>query len=124
MAAAAQEIEMSQHLFDTQYETRPVTILMGWDRPLQGYFMVIEYQDAAGDDDDYVYSNLMDADPRLLRRSGLANDLALFEEKLAGLGLRVPALMLAQIRTDAERNTGNRVVTYDPAGTMKEVVPA
>lgn len=34
---------------------------MGWDRPLQGYFMVITRQDAHEGEPERVYSNLDDA---------------------------------------------------------------
>ncbi len=37
-----QEITMSQHIFYTMREGEQTKIMMGWDRPLQGYFMVIE----------------------------------------------------------------------------------
>ena len=74
---------MSQHYFNTQQAGTPVKVLLGWDRPLGHYFMVIEKTAAAvasesastaaqcegdddddGDDDDgYLYSNLNELDP-------------------------------------------------------------
>jgi hypothetical protein len=45
---------MSQHYFDTTWGSQLISILMGWDRPLQGYFMVIE----SPENDEPLWCNL------------------------------------------------------------------
>jgi hypothetical protein len=35
---------MSQHLYRTTREGQPISVLLGWDRPIGHYFMVIEWQ--------------------------------------------------------------------------------
>ena len=62
--------------------------MLGWDRPIGHFFMVIE-RDAPGDEDDYLYSNLYEAEPFSLT----LND---FHHKLAELGIEVPTAPLRQ----------------------------
>jgi len=104
---------MSQHLYLSAYKGQPVSILMGWDRPMQRFFMVIELEKAEG----IVYSNL--DDPDLGSDGGLPDSLAHFAEKLDELGLSVPALMIQQIEIDAANNVGNRRVVYDKEGRVQ-----
>lgn len=103
---------MSQHYFDTTCAGEPVLVLMGWDRPLQGYFMVIESARRG----KYLYSNL--ADRALARCAGLSRSLDYFVEKLRELGVSVPARMLSEIRADAGSNVGNRLVAYGVDGNV------
>jgi hypothetical protein len=93
---------MSQHHFYLSHLEQPCHILMGWDKPLQGYFMVIEKpQDA----DRPFWSNLdyTPAHPKSLDR---------FIEILNFFGLHVPCQMLEEVRCDGEGNIGNKVVLH------------
>ena len=103
---------MSQHYFDTTCAGEPASVLMGWDRPLQGYFMVID----SARRDEYVYSNLEDL--ALAHCGGLSRSLDYFVEKLRELGVSVPARMLSEIRADAVSNVGNRHVAYGVDGNV------
>ncbi|HET9645425.1 MAG TPA: hypothetical protein VFP68_19180 [Burkholderiaceae bacterium] len=104
---------MSQHRFQTTYQGDPVSVLMGWDRPLQGFFLVI----AAICRDGYVYSNLED---RALRQCfGLPPALDYFLGKLSEFGIEVPSRMIDEIKADADKDVGNRYVVYDCAGNIK-----
>ncbi len=51
---------MSRHEYRTEYRGRPVCVVAGWDRPLQGCYMFIEYLDPATG--SMPYSNLDDED--------------------------------------------------------------
>jgi hypothetical protein len=85
---------------------------MGWDRPLQGYFMVIESEA----DDEPVYSNLYDR--ALVQCGGLPRTLDHFLHRMDELGVAVPGRMLQQVRLDAAANAGNRLVAYDAEGNV------
>lgn len=98
---------MSQHFLMSTHEGAPIRIIMGWDRPLQGYFMVIEYLDR---DEEYLYSNLDDVS---LGWGSISPSIDYFVQKLAALGLAVPAEMIADIVQDGVMNVGNRCVYYD-----------
>ncbi len=50
---------MSQHYFETMHEGEPTQVMMGWDRPFQGFFMVINKE---SDGDEPFWSNLIHAD--------------------------------------------------------------
>lgn len=80
---------MTQHYYPTEHQGKPATILMGWDRPLQGFFMVIQADDNKGD--EYIYSNL--EDPALIEFGGLPPCLDHFLAQLQALGLSVPDVM-------------------------------
>lgn len=107
---------MSQHCFPTTHQGHPVQLMLGWDRPLQGFFMVIERTGVDDDEeeDPFVYSNLYDVD--LLPTRGYAHDISYFQAKLNDLGLQVPERILQEVREDRAHNVGNRVVFYDGAG--------
>jgi hypothetical protein len=108
---------MSQHYFQTEHKGLPVTVQLGWDRPLQQFYMVIEHGQSAqresGDEDDsYLYSNL--GDPQAIG----CKDLDYFAEKLNDLGITVPDSMIREVWRDAGFNVGNRQVTYEKDGTF------
>ena len=60
---------MSRHYFDTFHKGFSVTVLLGWDRPMNYFFLVIEKPTELIDDtmkvesDDFLYSNLHESDP-------------------------------------------------------------
>lgn len=105
---------MSQHVLPTQCNGKAVEVLMGWDRPLQGFFLVIEVMD--GESEEYLYSNL--EDPALMRWMGLPPTLDPFLAKLKELGITVPQQMVQEVEADARLNVGNRYVTYDASGAI------
>ena len=112
---------MPQHYFSTSLQGRSVTITLGWDRPLQGYFCTVARNDAEGDEDAYVYSNL--DDHALNSRTGLSESLDYFDALLMARGLTVPRAMMAEVERDGMFNVGNRHVWYDREG-IKSPGPA
>lgn len=115
---------MSQHTFNTTTSSGSrVQVLMGWDRPLQQFFLVVEElssperQDRGdGQEDDecpYLYSNLSDVDSMGMQ------DLDFFCEKLRGLGIAIPDLMVKEIELDKFNNVGNRYVAYNGDGSIR-----
>lgn len=106
---------MSQHTFSTTFGNRPVTVLMGWDRPLRGFFMTIEYADDP-EDEEYAYCNL--DDPKLIASGGLPPDTEHFKTVLETMNVKLPQRMLDEIEADGKNNTGNRYVSYDAHGNI------
>lgn len=106
---------MSQHRYSTMHEKRPVCVLVGWDKPLQGFFLVIEYEDSM--DDEYLYSNLEDLS--LVAFCGLPPTFDHFSKKLQEFGIDLPGVMLQELEMDKRSNTGNRTVVYDMSGEVK-----
>ena len=50
---------MSQHVFETTLDGKAVSVLLGWDRPLQQVFLVIdEVQEVDAVEERIVYSNI------------------------------------------------------------------
>lgn len=118
---------MSQHFYPATYQGEPVTVLIGYDRPLRGFFMVIERitpatvnTEPADDEDDegdpYVYSNLSDIE--LIECGGLPHQVDHFLRRLQELNIPAHASVIAGIRVDQAGNVGNRYVSYDEAGNQ------
>lgn len=120
---------MSQHLYPATHQGKPVFVLMGYDRPLQGFFLIVERPttppfddlppDADEDEDDrYLYSNLDDMD--LTQWGGLPPRLDHFLTKLQELGIPALPNVIAELHADQANNIGNRYVRYDAAGAVLE----
>jgi hypothetical protein len=108
---------MSQHITSVQVDGKPATVVMGWDRPLQGYHLTIT-MDGRRRDGKCIYSNLEDRE--LLKAHpdgfGLSPTLDWFAPVLERLHIEVPAEMFEQSYLDCCFNAGNRIVKYDQAG--------
>lgn len=98
---------MSRHYFQTTYAGKPAEVLMGFDRPLDGFFMIIDYLDEPEDDneDHYIYSNMREKNPH-------PPTLTPFLEKLAELDISIPAEMIQEIEIDGAFKTGNKNVRH------------
>ena len=96
---------MSRHYFKTKYSGKPVEVLMGYDRPLQGFFMVIDYLEEPEEDDGYIFSNLWQDDPH-------PKTLQPYLEKLEELKISVPPEMIIEIEKDGRENMGNKNVRH------------
>lgn len=109
---------MSQHYFRTTYENRPVTVVVGYDRPLRGFFCFVERADGAATDDtdEFVYSNL--DDPKLAASMGFSKSVDYFKRRLADLGLVVPASMFIESERDRLGNVGNRQAWHEANGAF------
>lgn len=95
-------ISMSRHVFETVHEGQYFSITMGWDVPIQGYFMVIETRD---DGDQPFYSNLNDI--------GFTQDLSYYLNVLKHFGLTVPTPMLDELVEDAKNNIQDKLVAHE-----------
>lgn len=110
---------MSRHYFNTSHRGFPVTIILGWDRPMNYFFLVIEKPDeliddtALVEDDDFLYSNLHEIDP-------FGHDLDYYRDVLRHFQIDVPESMFIEVQHDAERNVGNRMATHLPDGSFSD----
>lgn len=110
---------MSQHCFESQTSTgRPVEVLIGYDRPLNGFFLIVSDTSTAeaSDEDVFIYSNLSDVE--LIDLGGLTLDLEHFKRKLSLLGVALPSPIEAGLQEDRRLRVGNRFRLYDSAGQM------
>jgi hypothetical protein len=94
---------MSQHYFKTQNEIGSLNILIGWDKPMQGYFMVIDYEKSLSDQP--LFSNLTLDIPY---PKSLTSYLVILEEH----GIKIPYQLIEEVKLDGEENIGNRFVEH------------
>ena len=112
---------MSQHRFETHIRTgQKVEVTIGYDRPLNGFFLVVtdlsqdQNADDGAEEDVFVYSNLDDVDLSAL--GGLTLDLDYFKHKLEQLGITLPTTIEYEVQEDRRQRVGNRVRLYDSTG--------
>lgn len=78
---------MPRHEAESTYNGRPVIVAMGYDVPLQGWFMTIEPvgedNPDASEESGMIYSNL--DDPELIASHGFAQNLDYFKRKLSDM---------------------------------------
>lgn len=99
---------MTQRTLKTAICNREVNVQMGWDVPLQYFYMVIDFVDS--EDDEPLYSNLLDAE------AGFAGELKYFAKKARSFGIEIPSTMFARLQTDEALNLGNESSSFDVAG--------
>ena len=101
---------MSQHRFTTMHDNDEIVVTLGWDRPLQGFFMTIIKNPKDGKEDaeqDPVYLfNCLDQDESHPREiSGF-----LFE--LAHRGIVIPQEVFNEVLSDNTNDVGNKIVDH------------
>ncbi len=92
---------MSRHTFKTTFDSRPVEVAAGWDRPLQGFYMTVLYTDDTADY-EYAFSNL-----EMTQSHPLNFDE--FRDVLHNLGITLPQAMVDDIIKDGSLNMGNKI---------------
>jgi hypothetical protein len=105
---------MSRHHLRTVRNGRPWLVVVGYDRPLNEFFLQL-WDDAPGADaDEPAYSSLHEpaADWR---------DIATVLQRLAELGIEVPGSMIDAVVADSVRRAGNRIVEHAPDGGVTEL---
>src|SRR3546814_6284363 len=62
-AISIEGLHMSRHYFNTFHKGSPISVILGWDRPMNYFFLVIEEQNNSADNPmtlDLLYSNLQE----------------------------------------------------------------
>ncbi|WP_193073087.1 hypothetical protein [Pseudomonas sp. FME51] len=112
---------MSQHHFDTTHKGFPISVIFGWDRPMQYFFLVVKKPAELIDDtmpmpfvdENFLYSNLYEIDP-------FGHDMDYYRDVLRHFQIVVPESMFIEVERDRERNTGNRVTKHQSDGSFTE----
>ena len=107
---------MSRHSYPATSAGRPVLVVIGYDRALRGFYLLVERCD--GPDGHMLYCNL--DDPLLADCMGLPDSTDYFVVKLQALGLPLWRHVLDELHADQRGQIGNRDVWYDPLGQVVE----
>ena len=101
----------------------PISVMIGWDRPLNYFFLVIEgdeqFPELKEDDDEddefdgTIYSTLFEERP-------FSTTLEDIKQKLLQFEITIPEAMFKQAQSDCVLNVGNRFVKYNNDGTFIE----
>lgn len=100
---------MSQHYFHTHRHGEPITVVLGWDRPLGQYFLLVERREPFPGQEDYLHVDLP-------QPGATAPGLEQFRARLDELDIQVPPAMFEEVERDGANNVGNRLVVYGPDG--------
>jgi hypothetical protein len=113
---------MSQHVIELEHKGKEIEVLIGWDRPLQRFFLVIEEIESEDvePDEEYIYSNLNDSN--LPDGCDEYTNLEYFKGILQMLGIEIPQQIFIEVYKNMEDNVGNRDVTWNKDGTIKSII--
>lgn len=106
---------MSQHTYQTQYKGQEARILMGFDRPMQGFFMDINLKAKFETIPLYASSK----DPELQGSLGMSKSIDIFCKRLVEFDLTIPEAMLLAVQKDGEENAGNVVMDHGSSAGAK-----
>ncbi|MEW7996794.1 MAG: hypothetical protein AB2825_20420 [Candidatus Thiodiazotropha endolucinida] len=103
---------MSIHTFTTMLGDDEIVVTMGWDRPLQGFFMTITRINPKSsgeadveDEEHFLFNNL---EQQISHPKGI--EAYLFE--LEHRGIEVPEKMINEVLADGMHNVGNKIVEH------------
>lgn len=100
---------MSRHIVRTTHQHRPIEVVAGWDRPLQEFFLTIQFLDTSPTEElEFLYSNLDEPSSR---------DLDYYQAVIARHQILVPDLFWPSIQDDQRLNRGTWIAIYDDHGT-------
>ena len=108
---------MSRHYFDTNRRGKDIRITAGWDRPLHGFHLAIEYRKTVGDECPFLFNNLELENPH-------PKSFQPFLDILHSYGIHLPAEMIEEIIEDGAQDMGNKDVIHrvnDGAYERKEL---
>ncbi|MFZ5507535.1 MAG: hypothetical protein ACOY7P_18770 [Pseudomonadota bacterium] len=105
---------MSRHHLRTARGASPVLVVMGYDRPLNEFFLQLWDDGPEAEADEPAYSSLDEpaADWR---------DIATVVQRLVDLGVAVPRPMIDAVVADSIRRAGNRIVEHTLDGRVTEL---
>lgn len=103
---------MTQRIFDTQTSAgQAVQVMIGWDRPLKGYFLNVYLTNVPEDEDDLLFTNL-----ELPPAESHPKSVDPFIAVLTDFGISVPDTVVQDLVADKDLNRGNVMTTYDAQG--------
>lgn len=101
---------MTKHVFTTKRKDgRNISVDMGWDRPLQYFFLTVFDPNAPEDEDDILYATLHD---RRFRASGGVRNLHDMMKLLDEQGITPPEGLEAALAEDQRLNRGNAITRW------------
>lgn len=105
---------MSRHHLRTARGTSPLLVVMGYDRPLNEFFLQLwdDAPDAEADEPAYSSMDEPAADWR---------DIATLVRRLEELDIPVPRSMIDAVVADGVQRAGNRIVEHAPDGRATEL---
>ena len=98
---------MSQYHYMFVHKGKKTEVFMGWDRPLQGFFLVI---DQGGEEP--LWSNLD-------QEVSHPNSLTPFLVELNNRGINAPESMISELLEDQRQNVGNKNGVYWSGGRVE-----
>jgi hypothetical protein len=114
---------MSRHYFDCEHEGQTVRVVLGYDRPLDEFFLQVyrtgfaagdSFREQLCDEADFLYASMSDYDAP-------PDDLTYFRSQLKRLGINAPESLFKAVEADAARRTGNLVMVHFADGTTRQL---
>lgn len=105
---------MSRHHLRTVRGTSPLLVVIGYDRPLNEFFLQLWDDAPSAEAEEPAYSSMDEpaADWR---------DIATVVRRLEELDVPVPRSMIDAVVADGDQRAGNRIVEHAPDGGVREL---
>jgi hypothetical protein len=105
---------MSRHHLCTTRGAGPVLVVMGYDRPLNEFFLQLWDDGPEAEADEPAYSSLDEP-------AADWHDIATVERRLEELDVAVPRSMIDAVVADSVHRAGNRIVEHTLEGRVTEL---
>jgi hypothetical protein len=96
---------MSIHILNVVVGSQLLQVQIGWDSPMQWFYLVVSPIDSEGYLDDPIYSNLDEVDPK-------SNTLEYYISVCDQLNLVLPDEMIAGVKEDRKSGVMGRTINY------------
>ena len=105
---------MSRHHLRTVRAGSPLLVVMGYDRPLNEFFLQLWDDDPAAEAEEPAYSSLDEPETDW-------RDIATVVRRLEELAVPVPRSMIDAVVADSVHRAGNRIVEHALDGRVTEL---
>lgn len=108
----------SEHVYPATVDGQPVHVLLSWDFSLQGFLLVVQWDEAAAEQEQGGEHTLFAhwTSCTAFYKGDFAGARVYITQALAKLGLVPIESVMQAIKHDSERDEPRRIVWYDEAG--------
>lgn len=109
---------MSRIIAAATFNEQPVTVVMGWDRPLGNCFLTVELNDEQLESESEQFDPLHELNLEVMFQPLTAEDV---EAHLKASGIVFASQALQELRSDVANNAGNKIVEISLDGQRTQI---
>lgn len=109
---------MSRIIAAATFNGHPVTVVMGWDRPLGQCFLNLELSDEQNESESEEFDPLHELNMEVMFQPLSTEEV---EGQLNACGVLLAPQALAELRADVANNAGNKIVEFSVDGQRTQI---